>query len=540
MRAAIYARYSTELQNEKSIEDQVALCRGFAAKQQLQVVATFNDAARSGASEHGRDGLKRLMDAARERAFDVVVVEALDRLSRDMADLANIYKRLTFLGIEIRGVNDGTADSILVGLRGLVGQLQREDGAKKVRRGMAGVLRDGRHPGGRAYGYRAVPGKKGELAIVEGEAAIVRRIFAEYVAGGTPRNIAGDLNREGIAPPRGTRWNASTINGNSQRGAGILQNELYAGRIVWNKVRMVKDPDTGLRISRPNPKDQWQAIDAPHLAIVDRETWERVRALKAQKAVLPSHAKRRPVHLLSGLLRCGSCGSGMSVYGLKGSRRRIRCSTQYESGTCPNRKTVYIDVIERTVLAGMREELQHPRLIEHYVRTYNAERRRLAATASTMRSKCERQLAAVRAERERTVDMVIRGVIEEGDAKARLGRLKVEQRDLAAQLAATGEPPTIIALHPAALDRYLAAVDTLAATLAEHAAATDDRGTIGAEFRALVHSVTVHPKPDGAIEVEVKGRLAALIGGSAFPEGQRTVLSRVVAEAGLEPATFGL
>src|SRR6201994_235968 len=105
--------------------------------------------------------------------------------------------------IEIQAVHDGTADSILIGIRGLVGQMQREDGAKKVRRGMAGVVRDGRHAGGRAYGYRAVPGKPGELEIVEDEAAIVRRIFAAYGAGRT----------------RGRQWNASTINGNAQRGA---------------------------------------------------------------------------------------------------------------------------------------------------------------------------------------------------------------------------------------------------------------------------------------------------------------------------------
>jgi hypothetical protein len=52
-----------------------------------------------------------------------------------MEDLAGIYKRLSFFGMEIDAVHDGTADSIMVGIRGLIGQMQREDGAKKVRRG---------------------------------------------------------------------------------------------------------------------------------------------------------------------------------------------------------------------------------------------------------------------------------------------------------------------------------------------------------------------------------------------------------------------
>jgi hypothetical protein len=90
-RAVIYARFSTDWQNEKSTEDQIALCRAHATRKGLEIVQTFEDKARSGGSIFGRDGLMRLMDAARARAFDVIVVEALDRLSRNMEDLAGIY-----------------------------------------------------------------------------------------------------------------------------------------------------------------------------------------------------------------------------------------------------------------------------------------------------------------------------------------------------------------------------------------------------------------------------------------------------------------
>ena len=125
-RAVIYARFSTELQNEKSTEDQIALCRAYALKQNLDVITTFEDKARSGASVFGRDGPMKLMDASRQRLFDVVIVEALDRLSRDMEDLAGLHKRLSFQGIEIQAVHDGIADAVLIGIRGLVGQMQRE------------------------------------------------------------------------------------------------------------------------------------------------------------------------------------------------------------------------------------------------------------------------------------------------------------------------------------------------------------------------------------------------------------------------------
>ena len=78
-------------------------------------------------------------------------------------------------------------------------------------------------------------------------------------------------------------WTASTLNGSLKRHNGVIQNDLYAGRIVWNKVRMIKDPDTGKRVSRPNPPSEWQSIDAPHLRIVAQELSERAIALKQER-----------------------------------------------------------------------------------------------------------------------------------------------------------------------------------------------------------------------------------------------------------------
>jgi site-specific DNA recombinase len=479
------------------------------------------------------------MEAARERAFEIVIVEALDRLSRDMEDLAGIYKRLTFLGIEIRAVHDGTADSILVGIRGLVGQLQLQDTAKKVRRGMAGVLRDGRHPGGRAYGYRPVLGERGELVIVEEEAAVIRRIFEAYVEGERPRDIARALNEEAVPPPRGARWNASTINGNATRGHGLILNELYAGRIVWNKVRMLKNPDTGRRISRANPRPEWQSADAPHLRIIEQALFERAQKVKAERAQLKSHQKRRPTHMFSGLLKCGACGGGMSAQGPdRHGYPRVRCTRAKESGDCHQGNSVRLDRIEAAVLAGMRDQLRDPRLIEAYLRRYNAERAKAAASANTSRAKLEAHLARVAAERERIVDLVIKDILKESDSAKRLKALAEERDKLDAELAATAKPPKVIALHPATLERYLQTVESLAATLSRHAAMADSKGKVIAALRELVHSITVHHKgAHQGVEVEVKGRLAALIGGSVFPTGVR---GHVVAEAGLEPATYGL
>jgi site-specific DNA recombinase len=338
-RATIYTRFSTDLQNERSIEDQLSLCQSYAEREGLTVVSTYEDRARSGGSVMGREGLLRMLDQARERSFDVVIVEALDRLSRDMEDLAGIHKRLSFLGIEIRAVHEGVVNTVLVGLRGLVGQLYHEDNALKVRRGQAGRVKQGLAGSGLTYGYAAVSGKSGERVIVEAEAQVIRRIFQEYVDGRTPREIAHDLNKERVSPPRGRAWNASTINGNLERGTGILQNELYVGRLVWNKVRMVKRSRLGKALVTTKSEGDWHVAEVPHLAVVSPALFTAARQRKEEHSrTHPSH-QRRPRRMLSGLLRCGSYGSGMATNGRdKSGRVRIRCSAATESGTCPDAK----------------------------------------------------------------------------------------------------------------------------------------------------------------------------------------------------------
>ena len=360
-RAVIYSRYSTDLQRDRSIEDQVAVCREFAARNGWRVVAEFSDRAQSGASMIGRDGILTLVEAAKRREFDIVVAEHGDRLSRITEELDGIRRRMHFAGIVIHTVNAGVIDETQAAIQGLMGALFLRELANKVRRGLSGVVRDGRHAGGRAYGYRPIPGEPGRLSIVADEAAVIRRIFAEFAEGRAPRTIAGDLNRDGIAPPRGRTWNASTLTGNLARGHGLLANEVYAGRIVWHRVPMIKDPDTGRRVSRPNPRSEWQSASAPELQIVDDALWGQVEARRIERGRVPASQRRAPAHMLSGLLRCGCCGSGYSVHDRdKTGKTRIRCSAVRESGACSNRRIVYLATVEQAVLSGLTDHLANP------------------------------------------------------------------------------------------------------------------------------------------------------------------------------------
>ncbi len=211
-----------------------------------------------------------LLAAAKHGAFDVVVAEALDRISRDQEDIAAIYKRLSHADVRIVTLSEGEINELHIGLKGTMNALFLKDLAIKTRRGQRGRVEAGKIPGGNSYGYNIVRRildngsvSTGEREINPDQATIVRRIFAEYAGGLAPRRIAARLNVEGIPSPRGGQWNASTINGSRQRRNGILNNELYLGRITYNRQRFVKDPETGKRVSRLNPEHEWITTEVP-------------------------------------------------------------------------------------------------------------------------------------------------------------------------------------------------------------------------------------------------------------------------------------
>lgn len=505
-RAAIYARYSSDLQTDRSIEDQVALCSDFALKQGLTLVRTFDDRARSGASIMGRDGVLSMMDAARDGAFDILVVEALDRLSRDQEDLAGIYKRLTHIGAEIRAVHDGKADIVQIGIRGLVGALYLQDLAHKVRRGMAGVVREGRNAGGRAYGYTPVPGKPGELEIHADQAAIVLRIFEEYASGKSIRDIAAGLNADKVPPPRGSYWQASTINGNRKRANGMLQNPIYDGRIVWNRVHMVKDPDTGKRISRINPQSEWQEEKAEHLRIVPSALFAAVNGRKSTPHKAPL---RRNARILSGLLRCGACGSGMSIQGKMGRVTRIVCTRAKESKSCTNNRPYAVDHIETTVIEGLLSRLKDQKLIDHFVACYNDEHKQLYTGQGVAREKARQRLAAAEREYERTVDNLIKGILAQDDAAVRLPALRTEKAKLEQELSVIPEPPKVVTLKPALIARYVRSLEGLGAAVKSNGPLSDE---VKKAVRDLVTTATVYPPAAGTKpEIRIDGYLSNLV-----------------------------
>ena len=178
--------------------------------------------------------------------FQVVVAESLDRLSRDQEDLAALYKRCKFAGIGIYTLTEGWVSELHVGLKGTMGALYLVDLADKTHRGLQGRVAAGACAGGLSYGYAVVPVPEGEdrggRTIDADAAAVVVRVLTDYGRRNiSPKKIAAALNREGVPGPRGGTWSHSTINGNRERGTGILNNEVYVGRLIWNWLRYERD-----------------------------------------------------------------------------------------------------------------------------------------------------------------------------------------------------------------------------------------------------------------------------------------------------------
>ncbi|MBS0233475.1 MAG: recombinase family protein [Proteobacteria bacterium] len=530
MRVAIYSRYSSDLQDPRSIADQLAAAREHAQRQGWTVVAEFEDAAISGSSTHNRPGLAALMQSAGAGAFDAVLTESLDRLSRDLEDIAGIHKRLEYAGVKIVTLADGAVGKMHVGLKGMIASMFLDDLALKTRRGQVGRVKAGRIPGGKSYGYDLVSSldERGQRTINEAEAAIVRRIFEEYVQGRKPIDIVSDLNRERAPSPRGGAWNLSTIIGSRKRANGLINNQLYLGKIVYNRQRFVKDPSTGKRQARPNPPDQWVIQDAPELRIVSDGLFAAAAARRDERGGSKLTHHRRPKHLLSGLVRCGGCGASMIVI----HHGYLGCSASRNRGTCQNRRTIAVEEIERRILEALRKYLLAPGVVAAAVEAYRDERARLAKDAGRTVRDVQRDLSAV----ERKIAGVIAMVEAGGDAKtlaAKLNELVVEKDTLERRLPAKSAAH-VVALHPNAAKRYADTVAKIHAALARGDAAGREAVAL---VRELVNQVVATPTPKREpMQLELVGNLAALL---LEPKANPGPIS-VVAGAGFEPTTFRL
>ncbi|KAB2759883.1 recombinase family protein [Brucella anthropi] len=551
MKVALYARYSSDNQRDASIADQFRMCRLHAEKQGWHIVEEYSDHAISGSSLL-RPGIQALISDANRGRFDLILAEAMDRLSRDQEDIAGLFKRMSYSDVKMFTLSEGEVTHLHVGLKGTMNALFLQDLADKTRRGQRGRVEAGKSGGGNAYGYDVVKkfdgnGEpvRGDRTINEAQAEVVRRIFRDYAAGKSAKIIAVALNRDGIPAPTGGDWGFSTINGNPKRGNGILNNEMYVGKIVWNRQRFVKDPDTGKRQARPNPESEWVTQEAPELRILDDELWDAVKARqtgnrierndKGQADVGQINTRRRPKYLFSGLTKCACCGGGYSAI----SATLIGCSTARNKGTCDNRVNIRRDELESRVLNALRTRMLDPKIFAEFCDAYTRETNRLRMESSGHIERAKAEIERIDREVQKLMDLYLKDELSVDDVKERGDKLRARKAELTDFLATADEPPPL--LHPNMALQYRQRVQQLYETLQSD---EEESRTAAADvIRTLVQDIVLTPV-DGKVEIDVRGDLAGILTistQSKNPAAGATGLQvKMVAGAGFEPAAFRL
>ncbi len=479
-KAAIYARFSTDRQDARSIDDQTRRCREFAVRSGFTVVAEFSDAAMSGAHTERVD-LRRMMTVAcsPRPPFKTILVDDLSRLSRDLgATWRMVFEDLASAGVRVFDVStgmasDGAGTRLTFGAMALVNDVFLQLVRTETHRGLEGRALAGFWTGGRIFGYatlteenpadvhhpRKVPVVKAD------EATIIRRVFALFVDGHGYKSIADVLNRDGIAAPHddgkgnkiGRGWGHTSIR-------NMLMNERYVGRWTWSASKWVRVPGKKSRRRIRRQHAEHVVREFPHLTIIDAETWAKAQASLQRRhrrgGGRPAGSGKHGPYLTSGLLRCGSCGGSMSIVGAK-SNRGVRyatfgCLAHHSRGgsICGNDLTISERKITMAVLAAVRDVLTAPGTVDRIIDRFQA---RLAEAPRTSETEdVETQIA----ESERRVRNLTEGVARSGIGGSILDHLAAEETrlaDLRGRLAALTRSVRPAAVPPAdAVRSYLA------------------------------------------------------------------------------------
>ncbi len=467
---------------------------------------------------------------------DIVLAESLDRFSRDQEHIAAFFKQASFAGAHIHTLAEGDISELHVGLKGTMGALYLKDLAAKTRRGLEGRIRKGRCTGIAPYGYRVVHrlGQDGEperglREIDQAQAAVVRRIFADYAAGLSPRSIARALNAEAVPGPGGSIWYDSAIRGRARRGDGLLRNPLYVGRLVWNRLRSSKDPLNGTRVRRSNPTEDVVVHEMPELAILDIATWQRVQErLKLEAAPVATGGaasssgrfweRRRPRFLLSRKVVCGACGRTFCRVG----KDYLACYAAVANG-CSNTTRLRQSHLEAQVLDALSRQLMQPDLVDEFIDEFIRTWHQTLDQTTGQADEHSRELQIVERRIGNLVDALADGM-RSPDIQKRLGDLERRRAELLKALAMPSAVTPVIPANLSAVYRDKLAHLRLALAGPENTEAREVARTL------IARIVISPPTPDDPTGIELIGDLANMLkaGGFKVSTAEGAALTRQV------------
>lgn len=406
IRAAIYARYSSEMQSPTSARDQIDRIGHLVKKGQapttlyadckIEILPEWiqKDEAFSG-KVAGRHGYQNILHGIRNKCFDILFVDDLSRLTRSLGNLLELYQLLKHHDIELVSISDrlSSADPnsrTFFTVKGMVADFGNEAHSERTKRGMEARARGLFSTGQKPYGFDSVATQKEKrkgkevlshfkLVINPEQAGVVRKIFELYSQGFGRSYIAKYLNTEKIKPPKvcSRGWKVGPLN-------RILNNEKYIGHWIFNKTLYSIDPDTGKRVQKPKPREEWIANQSEDLRIVPQDIWDKVQKRLAEN--LEMRRKRAPTReqqifgnrnrvdnygLLTGIIVCSECGSACAlVSGRRGGY--YGCIEAHRHATCNNKLLLRKSKAEKAIVDYLNENLaSNPEVVRYATEKYN-------------------------------------------------------------------------------------------------------------------------------------------------------------------------
>jgi len=394
MRCAIYARFSTDNQNEESIESQVEKCKEFIEREgwTLNPDHIYPDYAISGATNK-RPGLQNLMASARRkpRAFDRVVVFSKSRLSRSSLQELKITSELESHGIEVVSASEpfhtmkGSGRVAAESAIRMVNEVYLAQVAEHVKRGQDHTASRGFKTTWAPYGYKnewvsdpsasmdkrtGQPRMRLKWVVELDQAEVVKWLFKEYLQGNGFKKLASKLNEKGVRAPRSDSWAPSAIR-------EMLRNHSYLGWYCLGKTSRVKGAD-GRKRYVDNPMDQWRIYKDAHEPIIAEELFNKVqeRMAKVSKKYKKEISRAKAEHssyLLTGLVKCGECGANFTVQSTKAKAGEPPRYWHYVCGyrrnrgasVCSNGSRIIMHALDKAVLKATEQKLMDPEMIHN-------------------------------------------------------------------------------------------------------------------------------------------------------------------------------
>lgn len=439
LRVAFYARVSTEEQREgQNIDSQLKELETFAQAHQWVPVGVYRDEGWSGAMLV-RPDLDRLRDDAQKKLFDVVLINDVDRLARDVAHLSVIRRDLEGKGVRVmfrKLPGDlSPTQNLMVNILGSFAEFEREMILDRTRRGIRYKIEIrklylGCNP---AYGYRYVSKNKatdgvGRLEVHAEEAAVVRRIY-DWVdkESLSARQVVARLNTLGILARSRAKWAASTMQ-------KILRNEIYAGLWYYNKHyrceplirhKNISPSKTFKSSCRLRPRTEWIAVPLPtELRLVEQDTWERVQE-RITKNTSWSRRNSKHNYLLRSLVRCAGCNARM-VGGPHGNAFYYRCRS------CKKVREIQEERLNRTVWDALCGTIRNPAIILDQAQKYYEERRRTEEKEEIQQREALTAQAQIEHEERRILEAYRQGLIESEQLGREIEILKARRNALQA------------------------------------------------------------------------------------------------------------